>query len=94
MLFSHSPPVVNSLLDSCANNCSSAASASQGRLTADGRRLGIFPTLSFITVTASDCCASITAEGVEWQWKSFDRAAAFARAVPELERMARFAQRV
>ena len=36
---------------------------------------------------------SITAEGVEWQWirKSFDRAAAIARAVPELERMARFA---
>ena len=31
---------------------------------------------------------SITAEGVEWQWKSFDRAAAI---VPELERMARFA---
>ena len=28
--------------------------------------------------------ASITAEGVEWQWKSFDRAAATARAVPEL----------
>ena len=25
---------------------------------------------------------SITAEGVEWQWKSFDRAAAIARAVP------------
>ena len=34
---------------------------------------------------------SITAEGVEWQWKSFDRAAAIARAVPELERMGRFA---
>ena len=34
---------------------------------------------------------SITAEGVEWQWKSFDRAAAMARAIPELERMARFA---
>ena len=34
---------------------------------------------------------STTAEGVEWQWKSFDRAAAIARAVPELERMARFA---
>ena len=33
---------------------------------------------------------SITAEGVEWQWKSFDRAAAIARAVPELERMATF----
>ena len=37
---------------------------------------------------------SITAEGVEWQWKSFDRAAAIARAVPELEgypeRMARY----
>ena len=30
---------------------------------------------------------SITAEGVEWQWKSFDRAAAIARAVPELKRM-------
>ena len=33
---------------------------------------------------------SITAEGVEWQWKLFDRSA-IARAVPELERMARFA---
>jgi len=32
---------------------------------------------------------SITAEGVEWQWKLFDRAAAIA--IPELERMACFA---
>ena len=49
-----------------------------------------------LQLTASDrtpaiSYASITAEGVEWQWKSFDRAAAIARAVPELERMARFA---
>ena len=44
-----------------------------------------------LQLTDSDCYASITAEGVEWQWKSFDRAAAIARAVPELERMARFA---
>ena len=34
--------------------------------------------------------ASITAEGVQWQWKSFDRATATARAVQELKRMARF----
>ena len=42
-------------------------------------------------LTAMQTVTSITAEGVEWQWKSFDRAAAIARAVPELERMARFA---
>ncbi len=42
-------------------------------------------------MSAMQTFTSITAEGVEWQWKSFDRAAAIARAVPELERMARFA---
>ena len=44
-------------------------------------------------MSAMQTVTSITAEGVEWQWKSFDRAAAIhiARAVPELERMARFA---
>ena len=46
---------------------------------------------SYLLVSAMQTVTSITAEGVEWQWKSFDRAAAIARAVPELERMARFA---